>query len=168
MNMLFTRRTVRSFSDKPVEREKIEQLLKAAMQAPTAGNGQLQRYIVVEDKQMGQKLAQCHPYAGASAKAPLNIVVLADVNEGRFPQYWQQDCSNACMNIFYQAMELGLGGVWLGTAPEEDRMKYVSDLFNLPPHIKPFAVLPIGYPDNANAYHFVSRFDADKIHWETW
>ncbi|MGL5254357.1 MAG: nitroreductase family protein [Brevinema sp.] len=168
MNMLFTRRTVRSFLDKPVEREKIEKLLEAAMQAPTAGNGQLQRYIVVEDPEMCQKLAKCHQYATPAAKALLNIVVVADTKEGRFPQYWQQDCSNACMNILHQAVELGLGGVWLGTSPEEDRMQYISDLFNLPEYIKPFAVLPIGYPDKENAHHFVSRFDSSKIHWGKW
>ena len=168
MNMLFTRRMVRSFLDKPVEHEKIQKLLEAAMQAPSAGNGQLQRYIVVEDLETRKKLAKCHPYATPSEKAPLNIIVVADTKEGRFLEYWQQDCSNACLNILHQAVELGLGGVWLGTAPEEDRMKFISELFKLPAHIKPFAVLPIGYPDQNNTHYFVSRFDKTRIHWEKW
>lgn len=107
-------------------------------------------------------------FAGLAAKAPLNIVVAADYSGILPPAHWQQDCSNACMNILHRSVELGLGGVWLGLAPSPSPMGYISKIFSLPKDIKPFAVLAIGYPGDENANRFVSRFDPKKIHWEQW
>lgn len=168
MNMLFTRRSVRSFLPKPVEKEKIQSLLEAAMQAPTAGNGQPCRYIVVESEEARKKLAECHPYAQPSLKASLNIVLVGSLQELCYPEYWQQDCSNAAMNILHQAVELELGGVWMAIAPDAQRVEYIRAMFALPEGVEPFAVLALGYPADANAHRFVSRFDPKKIHWEQW
>ncbi len=158
-----SRRSVRKYEERPVEREKIEQLLRAAMQAPSAGNQQPWEFLVVENKEMLQKLAKAHPYALPMAKAALGILVLSKEAALKHPAYWQQDLAAATQNLLLEAVELGLGAVWMGVAPEEDRMQFIKDLFQLPQGVTPFAMLAVGYsPDN----QFVDRFDATRIHYE--
>lgn len=157
------RRSIRKFEQRPVEKEKIETLLRAAMQAPSAANQRPWEFLVVEAKDMLQKLSQAHIYATPVKDAPLGIIVLAKEDSLPFPQYWQQDLAAATQNILLTAVELGLGAVWLGIAPEEDRMTYIKDLFQLPPGVKAFALLAVGYSaDNK----FVDRFEASRIHYE--
>lgn len=157
------RRSVRKYEDKPVEKEKIEELLRAAMQAPSAGNQQPWEFIVVENKETLQQLAKASPYAAPVKNAPLGIVVLAKDEFLKFPSCWQQDLSAATENMLLKAVELGLGAVWLGIAPEKERMEFIKALFRLPQGVRPFALLAIGY---SSENHFVDRFDASRIHYE--
>lgn len=168
MDAINLRRSVRAFQDKAVEKEKLQSLLEAAMQAPSALNRQPARYIVVENPETRKKLSKMGLFSGPAAKAPLNILVAADCSGILPPAHWQQDCANACMNILHRSVGLGLGGVWLGLAPDASNMEHVSKIFSLPKDIKPFALLALGYPKDENANRFVSRFDPKKIHWEQW
>lgn len=102
INNILQRTSVRSYEDRPVEKEKIEKLLRAGMAAPTAVNKQPWHFIVVTDKDQLQKLAEANPNAGMAAKAPLAIVVCGDMNkalEGDAREFWVQDCSAATENI---------------------------------------------------------------------
>ena len=81
INNILQRTSVRSYEDRPVEKEKIEKLLRAGMAAPTAVNKQPWHFIVVTDKDQLQKLAEANPNAGMAAKAPLAIVVCGDMNK---------------------------------------------------------------------------------------
>jgi nitroreductase len=146
-----------------VEKEKIEQLLKAGMQAPSAANQQPWEFIVVEDKETLQKLSNVHIYAGPIKNAPLGIIVLLNEKYLRFKQYWQQDLAAATENILLAAVELELGAVWMGITPEEDRMAFMKEFFNLPPGIEVFAMLAIGYSSDNK---FDDRFDKTRIHYE--
>ena len=74
MNEIFKRISVRKFEDRPVEQEKIEQILKAAMAAPSAGNQQPWEYYVVRDRETILALSKCSPYSGCAANAPAVIV----------------------------------------------------------------------------------------------
>lgn len=78
MNEIFIRRSIRKYKQQAVEREKIQKILQAAMQAPSAGNQQPWEFIVVEDKQRLEQLSLVSPYAGPVKNAPLTIVVLAN------------------------------------------------------------------------------------------
>lgn len=147
MDNLFMRHSVRRFKNTEVEPEKIEKLVKAGMAAPTAGNQQESRFIVVTDRDLLEKLSKCSPYAGCAAKAPLAIVPVADLNGAKFPEFWQQDLAAAMENILVEAVCLDLGGVWLGAAPLEERTDYLTEMFGLPENIKPFAIAVIGYPE---------------------
>jgi nitroreductase len=157
------RRSIRKYEDKPVEKEKIEKLLQAAMQAPSAGNQQPWEFIVVENKETLKKLSEAHAYAGPIKDAPLGIIILSNDKSLKFPSYWEQDLAAATQNLLLQAVELGLGAVWMGVAPEEDRMTYIKKLFDLPQGIEPFAMLAFGYSSDNK---FVDRFDKDKVHYE--
>lgn len=164
MNSIFTRRSVRKYQDRPVENEKIEQMLRAAMQAPSAGNQRPWEFIVVKDKDLLYKLSTLSPFSGCVKEAALAIVLLANRDCMKYPENWQMDLSAATQNLLLQAVELGLGAVWLGVAPLEDRMEYITQLFGLPDNILPFAVVPVGYPATDN--RFIDRYEQEKVHYE--
>lgn len=138
------------------------------MQAPSAGNQQPWEFIVVQDKNTLEKLSRLSPYAKPAARAPLALVLLANKEVLRFPEYWEQDMSAATQNALLEAVELGLGTVWLGVAPDKDRMDYVKELFNLPEEIKPFCVLAIGYPASGQENKFIDRYDESRVRYEKW
>ena len=163
MNSIFTRRSVRNFENKPVEKEKIELLLKAAMQAPSAGNQRPWEFIVVQEKVLQKKLAMASPYASPVKEAPVSIIVLGNMQGLMLPDNWQMDLSAATQNILLEAVELELGAVWLGIAPVKERMDHIIHMFNLPKHIVPFAIVSFGYPCTARN-QYIDRYEPSKVH----
>ena len=163
MNAIFTRRSVRAFKDKEVEQEKIEKILRAAMQAPSACNQRPWEFIVVKGKENLVKLAEYNPYAGSLRGANLAIIVLANKAKMVSPEHWQQDLGAATQNIQLEAVELGLGTVWYGTAPDKGRMGYIQNMFELDDNILPYSVLAVGYPKNEGANYFEDRYDESVV-----
>ena len=165
---IFIRRSIRSFiKEKKVEPEKIEILLRAAMQAPSACNKQPWEFLVLDDENVIDSIAPIDKHYVLAAKAPLVIFVLGDEKtsyKGENGKPWYpQDLSASIENMLLQAVELGLGAVWICTYPDEVRIEGVKKHFNLPDHITPFAAIAIGYSnDNCK---FVDRFDASKVHY---
>ncbi|MCE5285219.1 MAG: nitroreductase family protein [Pelosinus sp.] len=157
------RRSIRKYDKKSIKPEAIERLLRAAMQAPSAANQRPWEFIVVEKRETLEKLAKTHMYAAPTKEAAVSIIVLGREESMLFPQYWQQDLAAATENILLEAVELGLGAVWMGIAPEQDRMAYITELFHLPQGVKPFAMLAIGYSSDNK---FVDRFDRSRVHYE--
>jgi nitroreductase len=166
MDAIFTRRSVRSYLEKPVEPEKIEKLLRAAMQAPSAGNQQASEFLVVQDAAALEKLSGMSPYSGPIAKAPLAVVLLGNTKRMKFPENWEQDLGAAAENLLLEATELGLGAVFLGVHPLQERIDAIRSQFSLPEYIRPLAVIAAGYPAAADANHFIDRFDPDRVHFE--
>ncbi len=166
MKEIFTRASVRKYLDKPVEREKCVLLLQAAMAAPSAGNQQPWEFIVVEERETLKKLSAASPFGGCVADAPMAIVAAGNMTKCHFPQNWMMDMSAAVENLLLEAEYLGLGAVWLGIAPEDDRMRAVSQLISLPPDILPFAIVPVGYPAVAPQLH--NRYDEKRVHYGKW
>ena len=166
MNAIFNRRSVRKYVKKEVEGEKIERLLKAAMQAPSAGNQQPWEFIVVSNEEMLGKLSQVSPYAGPVKDAPLGIVILGNEKgeSVKFPECLPQDLAAATQNLLLEAVEVGLGAVWLGVAPVEERMAAVRTLFALSESVVPFAIVAVGYSETQNTY--VDRYQKTKVHYE--
>ena len=166
MNSIFARRSVRKYLDKPVEQEKVERLLQAAMQAPSAGNQRPWEFIVVREKETLRKLAGASPYATPVFRAPAAIVVLGnlELETVRHPEYLPQDLAAATENLLLQAAESGLGAVWLGIAPLDDRMAYIRELFQLPESVMPFAIVPVGYAESETPP--VNRYETAKVHEE--
>ena len=164
MNEIFNRASVRVFKDAPVEKEKIEMLLKAAMQAPSAGNQRPWEFIVVEDKKTLEQLSETDPYAKFVAKVPAAIVALGTTHEMRFPEHWEQDLGAACENILLEAVSQDLGAVWLGVAPLKERMDHITKVFDLPDNIRPYAIIPFGYAKRP--YEVEERYDAGRVHFE--
>ncbi|MBO4368300.1 MAG: nitroreductase family protein [Clostridia bacterium] len=162
MNSIYHRVSIRKYLDKPVEKEKIEALLRAAMQAPSAGNQQPWEFYVITDKAKLEELSKVSPYAGMTKDAPLAIVS-AYRKDCRIPSYAQIDLSIAMENMWLETDAQGLGGVWLGIAPVENRMKAVEEIVGMPDTLRAFAIFPFGYAAEERAQQ--DRFDPERIHW---
>ena len=153
LSNIATRTSVRSYLDKPVEPEKIDQMLRAGMAAPTAVNRQPWHFVVVTDRRQLDAMAKTNPHASMLEKAPLAIVVCGDMNkalEGEAREFWVQDCSAATENILLAAHALGLGAVWTGVYPDAKRVKELSAVLKLPANLVPLNTIVIGYPDKEN------------------
>lgn len=166
MNTINIRRSIRNYEDKKIEREKIEKLLRAAMQAPSAHNQQPWEFIVVEDKELLSKMSKMHNYSAMIANAGCAIIALANKDYIKEPDFWQQDMSAAVQNILLEVVEQGLGAVWIGVAPKENLMDYLTEVFNLPNNIMPFALISIGYSERQNK--FKDRYDEKRVHYNKW
>ena len=162
MNEIFHRISVRKYEDRPVEPEKIERMLRAAMAAPSACNQQPWEFYVVTNREILRRLSQVQPYAGMTAAAPAAIVSAYRVDCYR-PEYAQIDMSIAMENLWLETQALGLGGVWLGIAPGEDRMQKVEKILGMPKNLRAFAVFPFGYPAESRPQQ--DRFDESRVHW---
>ncbi len=163
MNSIYHRVSIRKYLDKPVEKEKIEALLRAAMQAPSAGNQQPWEFYVITDRTKLEELSKVSPYAGMTKDAPLAIVS-AYRKDCRIPSYAQIDLSIAMENLWLETDAQGLGGVWLGIAPVENRMKAVEEIVGMPDTLRAFAIFPFGYLAEERAQQ--DRFDPERIHWQ--
>ena len=163
MNELFTRISVRKYTDKPVEPEKIQAILKAAMQAPSAGDQQPWEFYVVTDPKLIARLAETSPYAGCTAGAGTVIVPCYRTEGIFFPDYAQIDLAISCENLWLETTSQGLGTVMLGVAPLAERMEAVAKVLNIPEGLKPFAMFPIGYPAESRDQR--DRFDTARIHY---
>ena len=161
MNTIFTRVSIRRFEDREVEQEKIEQILKAAMQAPSAGDQQPWEFIVVKDKEILKQLSKVSPYAGPIADAPCAIVNVCNMENCRFPECAYTDMAICTEHEWLEATELGLGGVWLGIYPLEDRIGKCQEVLKLEGDRTVFSLLPIGYPAQERVQE--DRFHPERI-----
>lgn len=166
IDVLMTRRSIRQFLPKPLTDHEVDVLLRAAMAAPSAGNQQPWRFVVVSDASRLAELSSATPYAKMLASAPLGIVVCADTTSEKHPGYWVQDCSAAVQNMLLAAHSVGLGGVWVGVYPIAERVEAVSGLCALPEGIVPLAMVAVGHP--AEVKPPVDRYDAHFVHTDTW
>ena len=162
MNSIFHRISVRKYKDTPVEQEKIERMLKAAMAAPSACNQQPWEFYVVTDKNVIGRLSESSPYAKCAKGAPL-VFVPCYRSEGIAPEYFNIDMSAAVENLLLEADDLGLGAVWMGISPDETRMNAVRNVLNIPEHLHAFALVPCGYP--AEEREQENRYDESRVHY---
>ena len=163
---IMNRRSIRKFTEAPVTDDQITRILEAAMMAPSAGNSQPWQFIVVRNKDIQTEIKEINQYAPFAPKAPVGILVCGDLSLEKFPGYWVQDCSAATQNILLAVQGLGLGAVWTGIYPMEERIKKFKALFNLPEQVIPLGYIVIGHP--AQHPTAVSRFNTERIHQDTW
>lgn len=161
-----TRRSVRRYTGEAVSEETIDELLASAMAAPSAGNQQPWQFVVIRDPQLRERLPTAHPYAQMAAEAPAVVVVCGNLAQERHKGFWVQDCAAATENLLLAARALGLGAVWCGVYPREDRVRALQSLLGLPKVVIPLALVPIGYPDEEKPHE--DRFDRARIHVDRW
>lgn len=166
MKAILSRRSIRRFLPGPVPEELMLELLEAAMCAPSAGNEQPWQFVVIDQRRLLDEIPKFHPYAGMLAEAPVAILVCGDMEKDLHKGYWVQDCSAAVENILIAVVEKGLGAVWVGVYPKEDRVLAMRALLGIPESIVPFALIPLGYP--AEEKPPSGRFDAGRIHYNGW
>ncbi|AMK15091.1 nitroreductase family protein [Methanobrevibacter olleyae] len=169
MNIIFKRKSIRKFLDKEIEDEKIIRLLKAGMQAPSAINSQPWEFLVVKNKEGIKKIENMSLYSKPAKTSACCIITLFNKEyTDKFEDYkWiQQDMGACSQNILLQAVEEDLGAVWLGTYPDEERVNYLKENFNIPENVYPYSVIVLGYP--TEDYHGKNRFKEDRIHYESY
>lgn len=162
MKEIYTRVSIRKYQPEPVEPEKITAILRAAMAAPSAGNQQPWEFYVVTNPELIEKLSTVSPYSGCAKNAPV-VIVSAYREKLWAPMYAQIDMSIAMEHLWLACEEQGLGGVWMGIAPQEERMQAVEQLVGIPEGLRAFAIFPLGYP--AEERQQQNRFDESRIHY---
>lgn len=143
---IMSRRSIRKFSEKPVEQHYAELLVRAGMQAPSAKNKQPWQFYIIRNREMLNYLCDVHPYGKMLAEASFAIVVCGDKKIEELESYLLQNCSAATQNILLAAHSYGLGSVWLGIHPREDRLTAIREMLKMPEHIFPISMIAIGYP----------------------
>jgi nitroreductase len=166
IDAIMTRRSIRRYTTEPVSDADIETILRAAMAAPSAGNQQVWRFVVVRDPEVRMRLSEVSQFSGMLAEAPVGIVVCADTREERKIGYWPQDCSAAIENALLAAHSMGLGAVWLGVHPVAERTASVAEIVGLPEGVAPLSILSIGHP--AEERPPAGRFKEAFVHYDRW
>ena len=164
---IFARRSIRKFYDRPVEIEKIEMLLKAAMAAPSAMNIKPWEFVVISQPEKLNSIGTALIYG--KIQAPLAIAVCGNYARKKrviAEKYWVQDCSAATQNILLAAIDLGLGTVWCGVHPIHLQSKRISKILSLPENVKPLNVIYVGYPAEEKSPR--TQYDEGNVHWETY
>ena len=150
LEVMKTRRSIRKFLEMPIEFEKLGKILEAGAAAPSAGNLQNWKFIVVTEKETREKLADASFQQFWMTTAPVHIVVVAEIEKTK--QYYGirgerlysiQNCAAAVMNMLNVAWSEGIGSCWV-SAFDEDMVKRALDI---PEHVRPQAIVPFGYPD---------------------
>lgn len=161
--VLKTRRSIRKFGKSEVTSELVEKLLGAAMLAPSAGNQQSWQFIVIRDREKLDAVPAIHPYCKMITQVSVAILVCGDPDGKKWPDFWVQDCSAATQNLLLAARAEGLGTVWTGIYPIEERMTGCRNLFSIPDHIIPFALIPVGWAED-DGFKETSRYKPELIH----
>ncbi len=168
---IFARRSIRAYDPKRrATKEQIEDVLDAAMHAPSAMNKQPWRFVVATDPETVRGISEIHPYCESLADAGAAIIVCGDL-DAQFSTpcggYYEYDCSAAAQNILLRAEEIGLGTCWCGIAPERERMDAFRKFFGMPKNIAPMALIILGYPAESPELE-APRYDKAKVHWQKW
>lgn len=165
MSFILNRSSIREFKETPIEQDKITELLKAAMQAPSAKNQQPWEFIVIDDKSILLELSKT-----STGSWPLNSATCAIIPmlmpSTLSPHFRVQDLSAATENILLEATNLGLGSVWIGIYPLEDRLSHVEKTLKISGESHPFSIIALGYPLKEKTVK--ERFDISRVHYNKW
>ncbi len=167
LEAIFRRRSIRRYTDRPVEEEKLELLLQAAMAAPTAMNCKPWEFIVVTDP---EKLSQFRTrLLFGNRNAPAAIVVCGNPGLSTNPaarMFWVQDGSAATENMLIAAAGLGLGTVWIGIHPVPTFVKVVREVLGIPRGVTPLCIIYVGYALEQKPAR--TQYDEARVHRQTY
>jgi nitroreductase len=168
LDNILARRSIRAYTPQQVPDDVTEKLLRAGMSAPSANNSQPWEFLVMRDPEKKRAASILGAYWGMLKSAPLGILVMANLKgyKATKEEYFMQDCSAATENILLAAHALGLGGVWLGLYPKEDRIRGMRNIYSIPEHIIPFSLISLGYPAETKPPH--DGYNANKVHWDVY
>ena len=168
LDAILSRRSIRKYRDENVREEAVERLLRAAMSAPSAGNQQPWHFVVIDERDILEKVKDVNPYGWILKPIiqPIGVLICAEPALEKFPGYWVQDCSAAAENMLLAAHAMGLGAVWTGIYPMEDRVKGFRELLGIPEDVIPMALIVVGHP--AEEKGPAGRFLPNRIHRNGW
>jgi nitroreductase len=166
MDAILKRRSIRKYTGEPVPENALKDLLEAAMAAPSAGNEQPWHFIIIKDRAILDQIPRVHPYSRMIKQTPVAILVCGDLNLAAHGEMWVQDCAAATENLLIAVQARGLGAVWLGVYPREERMDGLRKLLGIPENVVPFSLIPVGYP--AERKPPASRYKESRVHYNRW
>lgn len=166
LETIMSRRSIRSYTERPLNDAVFEHLLSAAMAAPSAHNQRPWEFVIIDDRKLLDAIPEFHPYSKMLTCAPAAVLVCARSKDLKSVEFWPQDCAAATQNILLAATAVGLGSVWLGVYPKEPLMKGLRDLLGLPADIVPFSLVSLGYPEKPKEP--ADRHDPSRIHRNGW
>jgi len=166
LDFIKTRRSIRRFTEKPIEKEKISLLIEAALRSPSSRGFNPWQFVVIDDKKLLEALSRSKPHGSGFLKgASLGIAVLSDVSQS---DVWVEDAAIASIFIHLAAHDLGLGSCWIQIRKREhDTDKsadtYVKEILKIPDHLRVQSIIAIGYPDEIKNGHPKDALLFDKI-----
>ncbi|MBU1231197.1 MAG: nitroreductase family protein [Proteobacteria bacterium] len=166
LDCIMTRRSIRTFSQAPVDPEQIQTALAAAMAAPSAGNAQPWHFVLMTDRALLDRVPEFHPHAAMTRQAQAAILVCAEPGLEKYPGYWPLDCAAAVQNLLLALHALGLGAVWVGVHPDQGRVEHFRRLLGIPDSVTPHSFIPLGIPDMHSGR--VDRFRPERVHRDGW
>lgn len=168
LEAIFTRRSIRHFTDELVPDAMIDQLLKAGSSAPSTHEIDGLHFVVIRERKMLDSIPKIHPHSKVLLEATVAICVCMDLNKEKFPGlgYWIQDCSAVTENMLIAATALGLGTCWLGIHPRDERKNYLHMLLNLPEDTEPFSLVAVGHPNESKPRN--DNFLPENVHHDKW
>ncbi len=166
LTVIHSRKSVRTYLDKPVTKEQIEILLRAGMAAPTAMDKRPWAFVAVTERAMLDTLSFSSRGTRQLKDAAAAIVVCGDTRKGLKSDVWVQDCSAASENILLAAEAIGLGAVWCGIYLNPEPTAYVKRVLGLPAEVMPLNIISIGWPTGAEKPK--DKWDPANIHWNRW
>lgn len=162
--------SVRKYTEQRISDADIRTILEAGMSGPTAVNARPWSFIVVRDREMLNRMADTNGRAAEPLRgAAMGVLICGDLERAfpRAPEYWVVDCSIAAQNMILAAEELGIGSVWLGTWPQEEKIKGQAALFGLPETQIPHSIIAFGYPSEPSD-KVKQLYEEDRVHFEKW
>jgi nitroreductase len=167
LEAILTRRSIRVFQPGEVNLATIKELAKAAMHAPSAADEQPWYFLALTDPAILKQIPSIHPYASMVADVSAAVLVCGAPELETHAGMWVQDCAAATQNFLLAAHAKGLGSVWLGVYPREERMTPLRKLLGIPEHIYPFAILPLGIPGETPEL-LLERYREERVRVNHW
>lgn len=167
LEIIRKRRSVRTFLARDVEKERLSEVLKAAMFAPTARNLRPCEFVVARDGETRERLSRATNYSAFAKNAPVVIAICYDTTKGK---RFKEDCSLAAGHLYLEAVNQGLGTCFVQIADTEgkegDPEEFVRKTLSIPNHFRVQCLMPLGYPAAVPEPHKDEEFDEKKIHEE--
>ncbi|WP_410208852.1 nitroreductase family protein [Fusobacterium sp.] len=166
-----TRRSIRKYKEQKIEKNKIDELIKAALVAPTGRNSHSTKFLVIDDVESIKFLSNVREHGSAFAKdAPLIIAVLGEKSKSTT---LSSDCSIAAFAIQMEAHELGLGSCWVHienrtAAGGKSSEELIRERFNIPEDYMIMCMIAIGYPDEIKPAHKLTQEDYKRVYFNSY
>ncbi|MDO5859176.1 nitroreductase family protein [Methanobrevibacter sp.] len=161
-----TRRSIREYSDRKVSDDDIVKIIRAGMQAPGSRLGaEPWEFVVIKNRETLDELAKIKPRLSTAQVA---ILLVANIERAFYKSVWQQDMGAVAENMLLEAVNLGLGGLWNGVAPDKERMMQIAKIVGIHDisNLKPYCIITVGYPAEGWENKFMDKFDEERIHYE--
>ncbi len=167
MSLIRKRRSIRKYADQPVEEEKVESLIEAALRSPSSRGFNPWEFVVVRDRDFLEQLSGAKPHGSSFLRyAALGIVVCGRPDKS---DVWIEDCSIASIFIQLAAESLGLGSCWIQIRKREhDKTRtaeeYVSGILGIPADRSVESIIAVGYPLEPKPGHPHEKLELEKVH----